>query len=228
MQYHAPETRKGCKHAALSAVCSHIQSSTLPAAGAKAQGFSSPTVLFACGISHPIKASLVELAALASHLRCFEANEAIDPHFRGTVLGVPRTGADVHPAIAVFIGVIALASIARGEHKRDNDAIALLSKHEYGAVFALRGIFFERYPRPHDLARIGVAVCRRCIRDGQGSAAGAIGECGVRFAWAGTVAGLWSDVCRASVGPFSLVFEGPHPLPGKATRGPLDLTVSGE
>ena len=65
-----------------------------------------------CGISHPFKACFVQFAALSSHLRRFESNEAIDPHLGGAMPRIPRPGADIDPTIAVLIGVITFAAVS--------------------------------------------------------------------------------------------------------------------
>ncbi len=66
----------------------------------------------------------------------------------------------------VPIAICASRLVLFGRQRDADEAAAPATDHDDRAILALLGVLLERHPRPHDLARIGVAVDARRVLDG--------------------------------------------------------------
>ena len=101
--------------------------------------------------------------ALAPHRQRVDVEQPPDAGVARSVLRVPVTGPDLDLRLAV---------VALGRERDAHEHVAATADDHDRAVLALRGILLVRHPRPHDLARVGVAVHARRVLDRDDAAGG--------------------------------------------------------
>src|SRR5262249_37625449 len=71
------------------------------------------------------------------------------------------------PAATAELDDVAIARLVLRREWQHGEGGAVVTDHEHRPVLALRRVVLEGNPRPHDLARIGVAVGARRVLDPQ-------------------------------------------------------------